>query len=32
MASQMMSIAVSAALRVGDDGGSQYKVSLRMSK
>src|SRR3954470_19076782 len=26
------SIVVSAALRVGEDGGSQYSVSLRMSK
>ena len=32
IASQMMSIAVSAALRAGEDGGSQYSVSLRMSK
>jgi hypothetical protein len=32
IASQMMSMAVSAALRAGDDGGSQYSVSLRMSK
>src|SRR5882757_11557474 len=32
IASQMMSIAVSAAFRASDDGGSQYSVSLRMSK
>src|SRR4029077_9114142 len=31
-ASQMMSIAVSADLRASDDGGSQYSVSLRISK
>jgi hypothetical protein len=32
IASQMMSIAVSAALRASDDGGSQYSVSFRISK
>ena len=30
--SQMMSIVVSAALRAGEDGASQYSMSLRMSK
>ena len=32
IASQRMSIVVSAALRATEDGGSQYSVSLRMSK
>ena len=32
IASQIISMAVRAALRAGDDGGSQYSVSLRMSK
>ena len=32
IASQRISIVVSAALRATDDGGSQYSVSLRMSK
>src|ERR1700751_4878053 len=32
IASQRISTVVSAALRVVDDGGSQYRTSLRMSK